>query len=239
MTRLQQEQHRLYGTGSETSATGNTRGMVLELGTPADWSVLAKVWEGIQTQWAWPAPGIAVSGSDGLQLWFSFAQAISASDAERLLALMCQQHLADVAPNRIRAWADPAAKPTGLVQPPMQVGTDRWASFVSRDLASVFGNEPWLDMPPGEDAQADLLSRLRSIPPAEALAPLRTQTHQASTPLAEPAAPHACDATRSTAWENNPRQFLLQVMNNPAVDMATRVEAAKALLTTAAGPSHP
>ena len=213
--------------------------MVLELGTPADWSLLATVWEGVQTQWAWPAPGIAVSGSDGLQLWFSFAQAISVSDAERLLSLMCQQHVADVAPNRVRVWADPAAQPNGLVQPPMQVGTDRWAAFIARDLASVFGDEPWLDMPPGEDAQADLLSRLRSIPPAEAVAPLRTQTHQASNPLVEPAAPHGCDANRSTAWENNPRQFLLQVMNNPAVAMATRVEAAKALLTTAVEPPHP
>ena len=32
--------------------------------------------------------------------------------------------------------------------------------FVAPDLAALFADEPWLDLPPSSDAQADLLARL-------------------------------------------------------------------------------
>jgi hypothetical protein len=81
---------------------------------------------------------------------------------------------------------------------------------------------PWLDLPPGLDQQAELLSRLTSIKPAElgrALARL----------LATPEAAQAPQAAAGGA-ATTPKAFLLEVMNDRAAPLALRIEAAKALL---------
>ncbi|MFN7123301.1 MAG: hypothetical protein ACK4NM_14855, partial [Hydrogenophaga sp.] len=72
--------------------------------------------------------------------------------------------------------------------------------------------------------QADLLSRLKSIKPAELEAAL--EHLQPDTPQS-PTVGHsalACPAPQ------DPRGFLQAVMNDPAVPLALRIEAAKALL---------
>ena len=115
---------------------------------------------------------------------------------------------------------------------------DQWAAFVAPDLAPVFNDTPWLDLPPNLEGQADLLSRLRSVS-ADAwqaacaqLPPLPTATtshptREASTsPDSPPSAPDAHHVPPHT----DPHSFLLSVMNNVALDMALRIEAAKALL---------
>jgi hypothetical protein len=68
------------------------------------------------------------------------------------------------------------------------------------------------------DAQADLLSRLASIP-AAAWREARQQLQPAS------AAPAAAPVHQA-----DPRQFLLEIMNDRTVELALRIEAAKALL---------
>ena len=57
--------------------------MVLELTGPADWDVLSAVWRGVQADLELPAPAIAVSGTDGLQLWFSLEAPVPAAQLSR------------------------------------------------------------------------------------------------------------------------------------------------------------
>jgi hypothetical protein len=187
--------------------------MVLELAGPGGWTELAKVWTGVQAELELPAPGIAVNGADAYQLWFSFPGTVSASEAERLLASLRSRYLREVRPDRIRFNSK-------AVPPPFQVSPERWSAFVTPDLAALFDEGPWLDLPPGDDAQAELLSRLKPIPAdglRRALALLQ--------PVVAAGAP-----SPQAPQDSNPRSFLLRVMNDATVDMHLRIEAAKALL---------
>ena len=188
MNRLTTELQRLYAPpppdgldlapdqASLVNAQGQVRAMVLELGRPADWAALAKVWHGVQAELDLPAPAIAVSGVDGYQLWFSLAEPLPAAQALAFLELLCLRYLADIKPHRISlmpalvaASAQPArvaasAQPARHARPvpAQQAGSGRWSAFVAPDLAPVFADEPWLDLPPNPDGQAGLLSRLKS-----------------------------------------------------------------------------
>jgi len=213
MTRLQTEIKRLYGTPPGEGDT-TVRALVLELARPADWPRLAQVWQGVQADLGWPAPAIAVNGVDGYQLWFSLAQPLPPAEAQHLLEHLCGRYLADIAPERLRLIH--SAPPTI----PRQVAADAWSAFVTSDLAAVFADTPWLDLPPGEDAQAELLGRLSPIAAQDLRAALQATD---ATPVVTPApAPRASD--------NEARQFLLGVMRDPAVELALRIDAAKALL---------
>ena len=215
MSRLKSEIERLYGT---PASDGNSpvRALVLELARPADWPRLAQVWQGVQADLGWPAPAIAVNGVDGYQLWFSLAQPLPPAEAQHQLDQLCGRYLADIAPERLRLIA--GNPPTT----PRQVAPDAWSAFVTSDLAAVFADTPWLDLPPGEDAQAELLGRLSPIPAQDLLALL-------AAPKA-PAAPAAKAAPAPRASDDEARQFLLSVMRDPAVELALRIDAAKGLL---------
>lgn len=216
MSRLHTEIARLYG---EAPADDDTpvRVLVLELARPAEWPPMARLWQGVQADLGWPAPAIAVNGQDGYQLWFSLAQALPPDQAHRLLDLLRQRYLTDVAPDRLRLLA-------GLrLTLPRQVADGAWSAFVSSDLAAVFADTPWLDLPPGEDAQAESLARLSCTPAADVARVLATpRPLPAPVPAPASAAPHA--------ERHEARQFLLGVMRDPTVDLPLRVEAAKALL---------
>lgn len=62
-------------------AQGRVRALVLQLGRPADWRALSRLWQGVRLDLAWPAPAIAVSGKDGHRLWFSLAQPVPVAQA--------------------------------------------------------------------------------------------------------------------------------------------------------------
>lgn len=218
MARLQTEFERLYGTPAG-EGDAPVRALVLELARPAEWPPMARLWQGVQADLGWPAPAIAVNGVDGYQLWFSLAQALPASDARALLDHLRQRYLADLPPDRLRLPSGPA------VQVPRLVAPDAWSAFVSSDLAAVFADTPWLDLPPGEDAQADLLGRLACTPAAD-VARVRVvppAPPSVSTPPPETAGTPATDDTQA-------RQFLLGVVHDTSVGLALRIEAAKALL---------
>jgi hypothetical protein len=214
MNRLQAELQRLYFPSPEepalVGADGRVRAMVLELARPASWDALGKVWRGVQADLELPAPAIAVSGIDGYQLWFSLAQPVPAAQATAFLEFLRRRYLGEIAAQRVAMKAS--------VLPPREVAPGQWSAFVAPDLAAVFADEPWLDLPPGDDAQADLLSRLASIQPEE----LRRAFDPAAAPVDTPAA--------TAADSPDPRHFLLGVMNDRAVDLRLRIEAAKALL---------
>lgn len=238
MDRLQTQHHRLYlPTDARADAPnllgsdGCVRALVLALRGPADWDTLAPVWRGVQADLAWPAPAIAVNGRDAFELWFSLAEALPRGEAAELLAQLQRRYLADVRPERVRAWpsADAAAAPPAC--PPFTTGPERWAAFVAPDLPAVFGDDPALDFEPGADAQAELLLRQRSVRPAELRAAQALLASEGASP-ARAIAEEAAQATTTavTGHFQDPRAFLLAVMNDPVVPLALRIEAAKGLL---------
>lgn len=254
MTRLQAELHRLYALPATAapdadapkprlvSADGQVRSLCLTLTGRASWDDLSLVWRGVQADLDWPAPAIAVTGVDGHQLWFSLAQAVPAAEGAALLAGLRARYLGNAHPERLRLWpAGDAASlhlATAPELPPAEPAPGRWSAFVAPDLAAVFADEPWLDLPPGADAQADLLAGLRSIAPADwrrAVERLGPRAIVSSPPPGDAAAaaadvsPPGASAALAAPGDE-PRQFLLQVMRDPAVPMALRIEAAKALL---------
>ncbi len=233
MSRLTQEFSRLYlqqDAEALLSPEGRSRALVLALRTPADWSRLGRVWHGVQQELALPAPAIAVSGTDALQLWFSLAQAVDLVQAQAFLQGLRQRYLADLPAKQLELL--PRGEPPGPQHaariPAEQAGGEGlWSAFVAPDLAPVFADAPWLDVPPSEEGQADLLRPLASIKPEDFAVALASLA-----PAATPAP--AAAAAANTGRLEDPRLFLLQVMNDASTPLALRIEAAKALLSSPA-----
>jgi hypothetical protein len=243
MSRLQSEWRRLYlpcppdgalAGADDTSLVdgeGQVRAMVLALARPADWAALSAVWHGVQVDLGLPAPAIAVSGLDGYQLWFSLAEPTPVSQAHAFLESLRARYLRDIPLARIDllpvvdAQAPQRARHAGVV-PAQQARIDQWSAFVAPDLAPVFAETPWLDIPPSPEGQAELLAGLKSIQPTEWQTALARR--QPAQLLAKP--DQAWPSSETKGAELDPRQFLLKVMNDDTVDLALRIEAAKALL---------
>jgi hypothetical protein len=229
MSPLQSELNRLYSASEP--ADGRVRVMVLELARPTEWNTLRAVWRGVQTDLALPEPAIAVSGIDGHQLWFSLAEPVCAADARAFLEALRVRYLGAVEPRRIGMLLGFEAQ----MVPALQAENGRWSAFVSADLAAIFTDEPWLDLEPNPDAQARLLSRLECVKPGAfqaILNQIKPATKAASTAPAEapPTLPAAPEPVAAHANCLEAKRFLTDVMNDPAVDLHLRIEAAKALL---------
>jgi hypothetical protein len=217
MDRLDTELQRLYlapPTQGSIDPDAEVRAIVLEGVGPAAWPELSRLWQAVQAELDLPAPAIAVNGRDGCQLWFSLVQPVPRGRAERFVAALRANYLASVPAERIRSAAPDAP-------PPAQVAPERWSAFVAPDLAPLFAEDPWLDHPPGRDAQADLLSRVASIAP---------EAFERACALRDAAAPPPAGAPVAASAAADPRAFLLSVMQDPSVDLRLRIEAAKALL---------
>lgn len=249
MTRLQAQWQRLYVPPSTSAvvqgdlegclidAEGCVKAMVLSVAKPADWAPLSALWQGVQADLGWPAPAIAISGVDAYQLWFSLPAPVAAAQAHAVLTWLRTRYLGSVSATRVGLWPEPAARAPSQLRgvggiPGQPTLADQWSAFVAPDLAPVFADTPWLDVPPGEDGQAELLSGLRSVSPAAWLEvwsqvqeqlqgqeQLRVQAQAASN-----ASVPVCEPTP------DPKRFLQEVMNDPTVPLALRIEAAKALL---------
>ena len=253
MTRLQTEIQRLYlplGTppiqpGADVAPLlcpgGHTRAGVLSLARPAHWDSLLRVWQGVQADLGLPAPAIAVNGVDGYQLWFSLLEPVPANDMAAFLSGLQATYLSDIAPRRLGFWPvgqSPLAGtgPLPALAVPAPQGDDRWSAFVTPDLARIFADDPWLDMAPADASQADVLAALTSARPdvfeaaCDRLLPLApaSTASAAAVPLS-PLAPTALPAVQ------DPEVFLRQVMSDPSVPLALRIEAAKALLPLQGG----
>lgn len=224
-------------------AQGRTRALVLELLRPVDTTALATLWQGAQADLGLPAPGVAVSGQDGLQLWWSLQQAVDLATARQLLQGLQARYLPDLPARRVALWPAPADTPgaaprhTALV-PADQGSSGRWSAFVAPDLAPVFADDPWLDGAPNPDGQAELLARLASISPAALADALqRLQPAPAGAAAAAPTAAAAIAPASATTGASttaypcdDPAAFLRAVMNDVGAPLALRVDAAKALL---------
>jgi hypothetical protein len=199
--------------------------MVLALGRPADWGALSRVWQGVQAELALPAPAIAVNGVDGYQLWFSLSEAITPDQAQSFLDGLRLRYLQDVAPARVSFIYS-----AHTAVPQQDQDSGNWSAFVAPDLAPVFADTPWLDIPPSLDGQADLLSRLASIQANDLRQALAQLTHAPDQPKPGIAATATLASTTVVGHYADPHGFLLAVMNNDAVALSLRIEAAKALL---------
>lgn len=237
MNRLESELRRLYrlpsgatGEAALAGPQGETRALVLELARPADWAALSAVWWGVQVDLELPAPAIAVSGTDGLQLWFSLQEPVSAAHGAAFLSALCTRYLAGIAPARLRSMPSTAEpyRPAPPVPAP-QAGTENWSAFVAPDLAPVFAETPWLDIAPSVDGQAHLLAGLQGIKPAtwdavmQRLAPLAAEEPRLR------AGATAGDSAEADV-DVDPRRFLQRTLNDETAPLALRVEAARTLL---------
>ena len=258
MSRLHAELSRLYrpqpsaGQGVDAAEPGligvdaRVRAMVLEIAGPAGCADIVRLWKAVQVDLALPAPAIAVSGIDGCQLWFSLVEPLPVVQAREFLEALRVRYLRDIAPERVRLLPT-ADTPTPLHAAPvpaLQAQTGCWSAFVAPDLAAMFGDTPWLDIPPGHDGQSDLLSRLESITAADfrmALERLVAGAAQASAPDDVTSAGTGQDTagTLPSCGGADPKRFLLDVMNNENVALGLRIEAAKALLPYFDNPRRP
>lgn len=250
-SRLQNEFDRLFAPAPETPTgaaglidpEGRVRALVLEVAAPADWNELAKVWGGAQADLGLPAPAIAASGTEGLQLWFSLSEPLPVTAAHGWLDALRQRYLPDLPQQRVRLWpssADTASARHALHVPALHEATGNWSAFVASDLAPLFAETPWLDVPPGEDGQAHLLCALRSINPAELAAAQAALTPANRVDTANTTAHDGPPQTAPTITHHvtghgpsDPAHFLRWVMNDANVPLALRIEAAKALLLQA------
>ncbi len=203
-------------TAPVPAPAGTTSTLVLAATGAAPWAALGPVWRGLQADLGLPAPAIAVDGSAGLQLWMRLAQPVPLDEAQIVLTALAARWLADRPPGTVVT-----APPRELPLPPREVAPGRWSAWVAHDLAALFEDEPWLDHPPGAQAQRELWARCTPIAP-EAWAALRAQC----APVAAPVPPAATPATAPA----DPRAFLQSVMQDATAPLALRVEAAKALL---------
>ena len=227
MSRLAAEFQRLYAAGP----SGERRALVLDVGRPSDWELLGNVWREVQLTLSLPAPGIAIAGENSYQLWFSVARGVTPAQGLAFLEAVSRRYLPGIAPTRVRCLTEPPEMPA-------EVREGQWSAFVAPDLAPVFVEATWLDIPPGAEGQADLLKPLKSISPQaweSAWELLRAEGRSASpetmpreTTSAVPTVAPAVMGASTTFTD--PRAFLLHVMNDATVPMALRIEAAKALI---------
>jgi hypothetical protein len=251
MNRLQAELHRLFlpqpcaPSGVEASPPGligpdgDVRALVIELKRPPSWEALGAVWQGVQAELDLPAPAIAVSGTDALQLWFSLAEPVAAGRAHEFLDRLRLRYLAEVEPRRVRLLPSlevsaPLEERHAALVPALQESTGNWSAFLAPDLAPVFADTPWLDTPPNEEGQAALLRSLVPMQPPDFEAAWNRLAPRP--PLGTLALDNASHPEEALAWvqpgtrDETPRDFLLRVMNDETVALPLRIEAAKALL---------
>ena len=222
-------------------AEGRVRAMVMELTRPATWEVFSRVWQGVQVELGLPAPAIAVSGIDGLQLWFSLAEPIAVAQAHVFLEGLRRRYLPDIESSRVRLM--PAASASTLQQdrhaalvPALQTGSGNWSAFLAPDLVPIFAESPWLDIAPNEEGQATLLRSIgvTTLPAFESacarLEPSRQPQILTIASVASAGKPIANERPTAGAAGAHPEQFLLLVMHDDTVAMALRIKAARALL---------
>lgn len=248
MSRLLREFARLYlpdparpEAASLLDDEGRTRALVLEV-APAAWEPLRAIWQGVQTDLGLPPPAPAVSGHDGLQLWFSAPLPVPVDEARQFLSALVRRYGPELPAQRLRLWPVPASAPGAPPQqvarvPALQADGERWSAFVAPDLAPLFVDTPWLDVAPTDEGQAGLLAPLASMPAtwlADSLAMLAPAPASLEAPrpasLPGSAPGSAPSPPPPPIGRIDPRAFLHSVLDDEAAPLALRVKAAKALL---------
>jgi len=211
-------------------ADGKVRAMVMSFDRASDWDQVAHVYQAVQSELNLPAPAVSVSGGKAYGLWFSLADAVPVAEAQAFLEALQLTYLADLPAIHLDLRPQ-AATPVVELPPALQAGTAKWSAFIDPTLGSMFVDEPWLDMSPNMDKQADILASLDSIKAddfQQALLALRISAAANADPAPQAASPQARPA--SSEAHGDPQSFLLAVMNDPLQKTRLRIAAAKALM---------
>lgn len=211
-------------------AGDTTRVMALVFARSQDWPAVESVLKMLTETLELPTPALSVDGKDGFCLWLSLASPTPTAQAEVFLRGLCRQALPELPAQRYRCY--PGDLDSLAPVPLLCQETGRWSAFIDPTLGSLFMAEAGLELGPNPDRQADWLGTLKSIPD-DALQQAMTQLQP---PLATPGTSTSSGLADETATNpvmpkfNDPREFLLAVMNNETLDLACRVEAAKVLM---------
>lgn len=216
---------------------GLLRAMVLGVNGADAWDYVAALWQAVQDDLQLPAPVMAVTGADGFQLWFSLAEPVPAAKAQSFLAGLRRRYLGELPNGRFTLC--PSAS-VNLV-PAIHIASGKWSAFIDPSMGRVLAHEPWLDIAPNPERQADLLGNFLRIdrpaferalvqlaPPPVVPAPSVVAEVQAGLPVLP-----TMGGTERLGVEGHfgdPQSFLLAVMNDPTASAAHRIDAAKALL---------
>jgi len=205
------------------------RTLVLEVRRTASWEAIATLLQGLADDLELPLPALAVAGPAGYQLWFSLAEPMARSNGQAFLQALCQRYLADIpARNLILHPSSPDDAPC---LPPSCLENGHWSAFIDPTLGAMFRDEPWLEFPPGPEQQADLLASRRSLTKADLERVLAELQQTQPSPVAVDKAPASTAETPlAMAPQDDPKDFLLALMNDPRARTEYRLEAAKALL---------
>lgn len=232
------------------SPAGMLRTMVISVEKGSYWDQLAVLYQGVQEDFDLPAPAISVSVEDGYQIWFSLAEPVSYQQARVFLDALRLKYLADIPLSRLKFR--PAAEVSGnagslSILPLMQTltkPTERWSAFIDPSMGSMFVDETWLEMAPNLDKQAAMLAGVESIKPEDFQRVLTLLQAEAAlfasmddnTRSGNDAGPQNLTANclRSSLGLGSdfedPKSFLMAVMNDGNTSVRDRIEAAKALL---------
>ena len=217
-------------------ADGRVRALVVAFESAADWPHVANLYQAVQDDLDLPAPALGVAGR--YLLWFSLARAVPAAQASAFLAALRSRYLADLPAKRVGLYPAEAAPARVALTPGRNAMSGQWSAFIDPTLGSMFTDDPWLDMAPNPDKQAELLGALKSIAPAAfeaALGALQSAEPSDPAPLdAAPATDRVAPRSRSSlnvgSGYRDPQSFLLAVMNDTSASARQRIAAAKALL---------
>ena len=218
-------------------ADGMARALIVDFEDSADWQHVAGLYLAVQDELGLPAPALSISGHQGYTVWFSLASAVPVAQAGAFLAALRASYLAELPANRVglRPAIDTIARVT--LAPGRHPTSGKWAAFIDPTLGGMFIDEPWLEMAPSQDKQAELLAAIKSISAAEfeaALSALHSVSPVKPAPTdAGPASPVVGARRRSLnvgSDYRDPQTFLLAVMNDSSASARRRIAAAKALL---------
>lgn len=223
---------------------GRARAMAISFEKATDWEQVAKLYQGVQEDWDLPAPAVSVSGREGYRIWFSLAESVPVKQARGFLNALRLKYLADIPHTHLKLHpnvSESASAEQDLLNlaPALHIETGKWAAFIDPTLGGMFIDEPWLEMAPNLDKQADLLAGFESVKAADfqrLLNILQPPGEPAAGLQGEGASQPGIHAGRTRSTLNvgsnfsDPKSFLLAVMNDPSASAGQRIKAAKALL---------
>ncbi|MDE2439757.1 MAG: hypothetical protein KGP14_01940, partial [Betaproteobacteria bacterium] len=122
----------------------------------ADWESVARLWHVVQDELDLPAPAVSIDGQ-GYRLWFSLTEPVDDQQARRFLDRLRDCYLADLPVSRLEFGLPNDLPPCPLAEP------DHWGAFIDPGMGSMFITEPWLEMAPNRNQQADLLAAFASM----------------------------------------------------------------------------
>lgn len=210
------------------------RALAIRFEKSDDWPRLSALYQALQGELGLPAQAVSVSAKGGFQLWLSLAQGIPLPQARAFLQGLRRKYLGDLAASAVTCYPAENTEARIDLAPAFDEKSQRWSAFIDPSLGSIFVDQLGLEIAPNMEGQADILAGFECISAKDfqnALDILQ-QTVQpepavsTQAPLESAAGVLAVDL----GPHDNPRSFLLAVMNSPSAPLDQRIRAAAALL---------